>query len=157
MITQELVNTIFEYKDGELFWKVNWSDKARKGKKAGAIKNGYFSLKINKKDYRVHRIIYMMHHGYMPKIIDHVDGNSLNNCIENLRECTHSQNNYNSKLPSTNTSGMKGLRKKRNRWAVEFWIDGKPKWFGSYKDKELAELVCIEARNLYHKEFARYV
>lgn len=157
MITQEEAVKLFEYKHGELFWKIDWSDKARKGKKVGCMKNGYLGLKINKKDYRVHRIIYLMHHGYMPEFIDHIDGNPLNNNVENLRECTKSQNNYNSKIPSTNTSGMKGLKKKGRRWAVEFWIDGKPKWFGSYKEKELAELVCIEARNLYHKEFARYV
>jgi hypothetical protein len=157
MLTQEKAHELFEYKDGELFWKINWSDKAKKGKKVGCIKNGYFGLKINTKDYRVHRVIYLMHHGTMPKMIDHKDGNPLNNKIENLRECTNSQNNYNSKIPKTNTSGMKGVRKKRNHWIVEFWINGKPTWFGSYKEKELAELVCIEARKLHHKEFARHV
>ena len=157
MLTQEKANELFEYKDGELFWKIDWSDKIRKGRKVGCIKNGYWHLKVNFKDYRLHRVIYLIHHGFMPNLIDHKDGNPLNNKIENLRECTNSQNNYNSKIPVTNTSGMKGLRKKRNRWIVEFYIDGKPRWFGSYKEKELAELVCMEARNLHHKEFARYV
>ena len=155
-LTQAFVNELFDYSDGELRWKKNWSDKARIGKKVGCIKNGYLGLKINKFDYRVHRIIFLMHHGYMPKFIDHKDGNPLNNKIENLRACTLSENNYNSRKPITNSSGMKGVRKKRSFWVVEFWVNGKPMYFGTYKDKELAELVCIEARNKYHGEFARY-
>ena len=41
--------------------------------------------------------------------IDHIDGNSKNNKIENLREATLSQNCQNQKIRNTNTSGTKGV------------------------------------------------
>ena len=59
---------------------------------------------------------------------------------------------------SSNTSGVKGVswRRKSKKWTVRVTVDGEYKSFGSYDDLELAELVAIEARNKYHKEFANH-
>ena len=158
LISKEFLHQLFEYKSGVLYWKVKWSDKVVVGSPVGYIKDGYLGTKINKIDYRNHRLIFMMHHGYLPKIIDHIDGNPLNNCIENLREATHSGNSCNSRKPHTNTTGKKGVcwKKDKNKYKVEIWVSNKPKFFGYYKDFELACLVADEARNKYHKEFARH-
>lgn len=158
LISKDFLWSIFNYADGVLYWKVKWSDKIVVGSKVGYLRKGYLGTKINKIDYRNHRLIYMMHHGYLPKIIDHIDGNPLNNKIENLREATFSGNSCNSRMSKTNKSGCKGVcwKKDRNSWKVEMYVSGKPKFFGYYKDFELACLVANEARSKYHKEFARY-
>jgi len=99
-----------------------------------------------------------MHHNYFPEYIDHIDNNPLNNKIENLRECTLSQNSQNQKLKSNNTSRIKNVtwHKRVKKWQVQIMINGKNKYFGVYEDLHLAELVATEARIKYYAEFARH-
>jgi hypothetical protein len=99
-----------------------------------------------------------MFYGYLPKYIDHIDGNPSNNKIENLREVTNSQNCKNSKISITNKSGVKNVHwnKENKKWRVQLTINGKTKCFGSYDNLDTAELVAQEARNKYHGEYARH-
>ena len=154
----DLYNKIFEYKDGELYWKEKVSHKVVIGKIAGDIVNGRRRVRFNKKTSLVHRVVFCMHNGYLPNLIDHVDGNPLNNRIENLREATHCQNSMNSKKPITNTSGCKHVswKKDRQKYKVEMAVNKKVMFFGYYEDLELADLVANEARAKYHKEFAKH-
>ena len=156
IITQDYVKQLFEYRDGVLYWKVN-KGKVRLGQKAGTLNNNYYRVQINGKQYRNHRIIFLMHHGFLPKHLDHIDGNKLNNKIENLREATHSQNMMNVKIKKNNTSGTKGVcfDKQRKKWLVRITIQNKDIHLGRFDDLELAELVAIEGRDKYHKSFAR--
>jgi hypothetical protein len=153
ILTQELVQSLFEYRDGELFSLKKCSLVARY-----ALKAKYKRTLINGKQYLIHRIVFLYHYGYLPKCVDHIDGNPLNNKIENLREATTSQNQHNSKKPITNKSGIKGVswHKSANKWFVSLKIQRRKFYFGLYKDIELAELVAIEARNKYHGNFARH-
>lgn len=160
MITKNQLNQLFTYSDGQLFYKNPTSIKFKTGDLAGYLSSGkYWKIGINRKAYRLHRIIFMMHYGYLPPMIDHIDGNKLNNCIENLRETNKSTNQLNMKLKTDNKSGFKNVHwnKQRNQWAVHVRIDGKQKYLGLFKDLELADLVAQEARNKYHKEFARHL
>ena len=159
MISQELALYHFDYKDGRLYWKNRTSNRNKLGAKAGSPdKHGYVNICFNYKKHKMHRIIYLMHHGYLPKEIDHIDGNPLNNKIENLRAATHSENLKNQKIKSCNTSGNKnvGWAKREQRWRVRLTVAGKDKHIGYFKDRELADLVAMEACNLYHKEFSSY-
>ena len=106
----------------------------------------------------MHRLIFLFHYGYLPKIIDHIDGNPLNNDIKNLRESTHIENCQNAKKRTTNTSGCKNVswHKPANKWAVRLSINQKKVFFGLFEDIELADLVAHEARDLYHGKFARH-
>jgi hypothetical protein len=151
-ITKEILNQKFEYVDGNLFNRKN-------GKKYGTLRpNGYMQFCIKRKTYLMHRIIFMMHYGYLPKCLDHIDGNPLNNRIENLREATQSENNCNQKLRVTNKSGLKNIHwaSDKRKWIAKITINKKTKFLGAYKDLELAELVAEEARHKYHKEFANH-
>ena len=158
-ITKEILNFLFDYKDGELYWKFSLSCKSPKGTIAGSIKHDkYRRIGLNKKSYLAHRLIFMMFHGYLPKFVDHIDGNKLNNRIENLREATHAQNMKNQKISISNTSGYKNVswNKKQKKWRVALKVNYKDLEIGYFKDIELADLVAQEARDKYHKEFARH-
>lgn len=99
------------------------------GDVAGSCKQstGYWSVKYNKKNYQVHRVIYeIFNNEILDKLeVDHIDGNPSNNCIENLRLVSRSVNNRNRSMQITNTSGMTGVQfylKKREHWNDPYWI-----------------------------------
>ena len=119
--------------------------------------DGYYTIKLNGKKYRLHRIIFACHHGYFPEYIDHIDGDKLNNNIENLRECTKSQNTYNSKLMCTNTSGYKGVSfiKEIKKYRVNMMINGKQKHLGYFENPIEAAKGYDKAAIEYHGEFAK--
>ena len=161
MITQEITNYYYEYKDGALFVK-NVSKKNTRlkvGDKAGhTTKEGYTLIKINGKSYLLHRVIYFLHHGNFPDQVDHIDGNQTNNKIENLRSVTGSQNCMNKKISIRNTSGYKNVHwhEAAKKWRVQLKTKGISKNFGCYEDIELADLVAHEVRDKYFGRYARH-
>lgn len=118
-ITQAEVKRLFEYRDGVLYWKISRSSRSPIGSRAGCYSGGggggrghtkdRVQIRIYEKLYYAHRLIYLYHHGVLPKGIDHIDRNPLNNLIENLRPATVAENNRNTGLKRTNTSGAKGV------------------------------------------------
>jgi hypothetical protein len=157
-ICQKLLQETFSYADGNLIWKKPTGKRVFVGQIAGRICNGYKNIGFMGKGYMAHRLIFMFHNGYFPPEVDHVDGNKLNNRIENLRPATHAENLRNQKLRSCNTSGIKNVawQTKKQRWRVRITVNGKDKHIGYFKDRDLAALVAIEATNLHHKEFSAY-
>ena len=158
MITQQRLFELFNYKDGNLYWKVN-----RQHTKAGSVAgtnrdDGYIVICVDQKRYRAHRLIFMFHNGYYPNEIDHIDGNKSNNKIENLRESNRKLNMMNIGRYSNNTSGYKNVSWNVNccKWQVRLRLNNRYKSFGYYEDLELADLVAQEARNKYHGEYANH-
>ncbi len=159
MITQQQVLDLFEYREGALFYRQRPSQNTLVGNRAGYVdKNGYRKMSIKNKRYQEHRIIFLMHHGYLPDTIDHIDGNPANNRIENLREATQQQNCYNSSTHGRNTSGHRGVSwsKVLGKWQTYVNANKKRKFLGYFEDLELAALVASEARTLYHGNFAKH-
>lgn len=159
-ITQNELLELFDYRDGVLYWKVNKPHSQYKaGDVAGrTVKDGYNQICVNRMRILTHQIVFKMFHGYVPKEIDHIDGNPNNNKIENLRPATSRQNKYNTKLSTRNKSGFKCVwwNKTAKKWQVKISIKGKQKDFGLYSDLELAGLVAQEARDKYHGAFANH-
>jgi hypothetical protein len=158
MITQELALKLFEYKDGCLYWKsMPYKRNDLIGTEAGTSDNDRRQITINKKHYKTHRLVYLMFHGSMPKEIDHIDNNPLNNRIENLRPASRSEQCCNTTLRIDSTSGIKGVTwdKARNKWIVTINKNKKTVFRGRFDSLELAQLVSLEARNKYHGDFAK--
>lgn len=156
-LTQELACYLFDYIDGELFWKNTTHGKIKVGSKVGFINNdGYYTASVYGKKYLNHQIVYLMHHGYFPKEIDHINRDRLDNKIENLREVTRAQNMQNKAMYKRNTSGAKGVswKKSINKWQVAINVNGVRKYIGVFEDFELAELVSMEARDKFHGIYA---
>jgi hypothetical protein len=159
IITQEYLQSIFDYNNGNLYWKVAISRKTKIGNKAGCLRpDGYVKIGVNGKDYLGHRLIYLYHYGYLPKLIDHKDANPSNCCIENLRAASNTENVLNAKISKKNTSGLKNVHwhKQGKKWQVKISVDGKVKSFGLYKDLEFAKTVAETMRNKHHKEFTNH-
>jgi len=157
MITQETALKTFQYADGSLYWK-DARQKVKAGSKAGYLNpsTGYEVVFIDCKRYRTHRVIYLMFHGYLPKEIDHIDGDKTNNRIENLREASRTQNEFNKGLRKHNLLGISNVSKtKDNRYVVRFKENYKQIYAQTFDDLELAELVSIMAKEKYHGKYAR--
>jgi hypothetical protein len=151
------LSSIIDYRDGKIFWKISPAKWIPIGTEAGNVgKHGYRELQIFGKRYLAHRLIYALHHGNMPDVIDHVDRNPLNNDISNLRASDKRLNAYNSGLPSNNKSGVRGVSwcKKNNKWVVRFKLDGKYLFLGYYEDLQSATRVRKQYEELHvkHKE-----
>ena len=108
---QQKVKDLFDYRDGKLFWKVANIGSCQTYKEAGTINSsgGYRRIMVDKKHHLTHRLVYLMHHGHLPKFLDHINNNRLDNRIENLREVTRTQNNLNQNLRKDNSSGHSGI------------------------------------------------
>ena len=164
-LTQDKVQELFEYRDGALFTKGRTVDSLGRdksylnGKPAGCLdSNGYLQTKIDGKLYLNHRLIFLMFHGYLPKVLDHINSVRTDNHIENLRPATISQNNHNAVCRKDNTSGYKNVswHKRINAWMVRVDANRQTKYVGYFKDLELAGLVAQEARDKFHKEYVNH-
>jgi len=158
ILTKELVRSLFNYNsdDGILIWKISPSDKVKSGDVAGRISNGYLQTGLKGKKYYNHRIMFLFHHGYLPEFIDHIDGNRLNNKINNLRECTWQQNHFNRKIQKNNTSGVKGVswNKPAKKWLARITFKMKVYNLGFFEDIKNAEIAVRKKRLKLHGEFA---
>ena len=107
----------------------------------------------------LHREIMGLVPGQRTKIVDHINGNKLDNRRANLRVCTTAQNAWNSVLYSTNTSGYKGVYPDTERpgyWRAAMRIDGKTKNLGRYKTKEEAAFAYEQAVKEHRDEYSTF-
>ena len=91
------------------------------------------------------------------RCVDHIDGNTKNNCIENLRFATHSENLMNKRGHKNTSSVYKGVSFDKNsgKWVVRIKVDGVYKNMGLFEiEKEAAEVYNAAALKFY-KEFAK--
>ena len=158
-LTQDLLHELFEYRDGDLIRKVSTSSNAPAGGVAGYVHaTGYRKIQINGKRYYAHRLVFLMHHGYLPQFIDHIDNNRSNNRIENLRPATRGENQWNQAIASCNTSGFKGVfwHKEAQKWYARVEKDSKKHWGGLHDTPEEANEAAITLREKLHGEFVRH-
>lgn len=112
------IDNLLEYDETSktcLRWKTSQGTRAIAGTEAGSIRctRGINSagVTINKKRYCAHRIIWLLHNKNIDQDleIDHIDGDTINNNIRNLRLVTRVVNQRNRKMKSTNTTGVTGV------------------------------------------------
>lgn len=90
-------NRLFEYIDGILYYNSAISHR-KVGQIAGSMSNGRWRVSVKNNQVLRSRVVFLMHNGFVPTYIDHIDRDKLNDRIENLRECTCSENNANRSL-----------------------------------------------------------
>ena len=79
-------------------------------------------------------------------VVDHINGDKLDNRRQNLRLCTQQQNCLNSRLRSNNVSGVKGVYwcNKRLKWTAQISINKKTFSLGRFADFESAVQARLE-------------
>ena len=149
--TIEYLNECFIYNHdtGQLIWRERPEGHFNKahgwrvfntqfaGTIAGSVNhNGYRHIGVLGVIYIAHRLIYSMFNDVdsMQAQIDHIDGNGLNNRLNNLRLVTPLENMQNQKRRKTNTSGVTGVTwlKPSQKWRAQIRADGKQKQLGLF-------------------------
>lgn len=171
-------NEAFSYNEntGELTWKPRNGgtpvDARFNTKTAGRIAGApcYNSAERNKtprgiaigykgRDLYAHRIVWEMNRGPIPEgfVIDHINGNPLDNRMCNLRLASREQNYHNQRRGMKNTSGIKGVHfdKARNKWRAEIRFYNHVVSLGRFDTKGLAAVARAKAAVRYHGEFWR--
>lgn len=111
------------------------------------------SIKYNSQTINVggHRLAWYMTYGEIPNIIDHIDGDSLNNRITNLRNVDQTKNCWNRKN-NNYSKPIKGYywRKNRNKWKAGIVVSGKRITLGHFDTEEEAHQAYLDAKKIYH-------
>jgi len=145
---------VFRYEDGKLYWRTSPRRGIAVGSQAGSIdkSRGYRVIHLDSKTYREHRVIFLMHHGYMPEYdCDHINRDRADNRIENLREVSRSCNMRNASISSRNTSGVTGVSwdKNNEKWLAQIRAEGRSIKIGRFEDFKDAVSARYEAEIKY--------
>lgn len=124
----------------------------------------YAKTTIHYKKVYLHKFIINPPAGYL---VDHKDGNTLNNTRNNLRICTHVGNCQNRPGKTNSTSTYKGVSLFRSKkkikdkvytyqaWQAHIMVNGKAISLGKHKNEIDAAIAYNEAAKKHHGEFAK--
>ena len=142
MISKDMLEELFVYNDGMLIRKKTTSSRAVAGSSVGSVDSyGYLQTSIDKKAYKVHRLVWILCKGDLPDgDIDHINHDRTDNRIENLRVVSRAEN-------SRNRSGVKGIyfHRKSSMWIASVCVNGNKMYIGSFKNES-------DARSAYLKK-----
>ena len=146
----------YDLETGVFTWKIApKSHRVKQGAVAGGkTQPGYLVISFGGRLYKAHRLAWAFHYGDWPgKIVDHIDGNRLNNRIANLRDVSNSINLQNTRAARKNSlSGFLGVgwNKKSRKWRAQICIDGKAVALGYFDAPEEAHAAYLAAKRKHH-------
>lgn len=154
--TPEQVAKLLRVDDnGVLWWKERGPGRFF-GRPVGTINTkGYLKVQINGFKYGAHQLAFVLYEGRWPelgKLINHINGNKIDNRKCNLQETTHIGNlQHRVTIPKNNTSGGIGVSwsKLHNKWRVGLRHNGNTIYGGLYNDLNEA----ITVRDMYAAAF----
>lgn len=154
---KELLN--YNSETGVFTWKVGRGGSSKDSVAGSIDRLGYIQIcvSINKKRKSLmgHRVAWFLYHGEIPNVIDHINMDKSDNRISNIRNCTHSQNKFNTIKPSNNTSGFKGVYLCRGKWRAKINYMRRSIHIGTYDTAEEASKAYEAKAKELHKEFYR--
>ena len=145
----------FVYADGEWIWKITRNNRAIAGRVAGCVdkSHGYKEVRINRRRYYVHRLVWVYFNGDIPGCmsVDHINHQPSDNRIENLRAVSHATNHKNQRMRKNNTSGVNGVtfNKSRNVWIAQITVNGLNIKLGAFSNLRQAKQKRLEANIKY--------
>lgn len=127
------------------------------GRVAGSTAKGSAYLRVNmeRRLWRIHRLIWRLVTGEDVPYVDHKDTNPLNNRWNNLRSATFAQNTQN-RSATKNRATPKGIRLHFGNWQVRVGANGRQHHIGTFATIDEARAAYKEAAKRFHGEFANF-
>lgn len=158
VLKQDEIKNFFYFENGHLKWKISTSNRIKVGDIAGTECSGYYRVRVNKKRYMVHCLIWIYHYGDIPDgyVIDHINGDSLDYSLNNLQMITEHQNTIKQKAKSSNKHGFRGVyfKKDLGKWTANITFKRKRYIIGDFDTKELAALAYNKAASELYGDLA---
>lgn len=155
--TADIVRRIFWYDEftGNLIYRQRIARNVHPGLIAGRINvNGYRDICVDERSYRAHRIIWLYKTGRWPAgVIDHIDGDRLNNRWCNLRDVSPAINVQNQRRASKRSStGFLGVyyHERSRGFIARIFINGIRHQLGVFRTKEAAHDAYVLAKRRLH-------
>jgi hypothetical protein len=160
-LTQARLRELLRYnpETGEFRWLKRVNQFARVGRIAGGVNKfgGYLHISVGGRAYLAHQLAWLYMTGeWCRPMIDHRDGNRLNNRWNNLRRATRSQNNANTPRQRNNLSGFKGVGLRSGRkWRARICKNKRRHTLGTFSTPQAAHAAYVAAARRLFGEFAR--
>jgi len=166
-VTPEILRQLIRFDEatGEYFWKERDASLFKNERRISCFRSRFVGKKLFTKPTRhgygaaivlgysflAHQIVWAFHHGEWPKMIDHINGDRFDNRLENLRECTPSENQKNKAMLARNTSGRIGVtwNRQRRKWYSSIRVENKYIFLGSFHSLDDASDARARAEKLY--------
>ena len=160
-LTAERLRHAFDYNpETGVFKRKSRGIRSKTGSVVKRQNTSYLAIHIGGKKYSAHRLSWLYHYGTWPSnVIDHINGDGLDNRIENLRDVDSQANQKNQSLSSRNKSGVLGvwLHPEEKRWTTYICVKGKKKYL--YWGEDFFEACCrrksAENKHDYHENHGR--
>ncbi|MCC0067103.1 MAG: HNH endonuclease [Rhodovulum sp.] len=145
----------YDPETGVFRWRVNrqW---VKAGAAAGTKHNrGYWAITVDGRSYGAHRLAFLYMIGEWPKgQIDHCDRDRRNNRWGNLRPASHSQNCSNRSVFASSGTGIKGVRRRGNKFCAQIRRNGQTEYLGTFVTAAEAAVAFNRAARELHGAFA---
>ena len=143
--------------NGHRAWDRQWAGKQIAVREVQSPSGGgvYLIFRFLGRWYGAHRIAWLYMTGVWPEAeIDHRDCDSLNLKWDNLRAATRGQNQANKRPMRNNWLGIKGVYKRRSKYAAQI-NDGGTRHIGSFNCPTAASIAFAREHRRIHGEFSR--
>ena len=127
-----------------------------KGRIAGYKSSwGYWTIKVGRKAYPAHRLAWFLAHARWPLgMLDHINGDRVDNRLANLREVTHSENMQNLRRShADNRTGLLGVcwSNYHQRYKSYIQVDKKAHFIGYFDDPVEAHTAYLVKKRELHR------
>lgn len=167
---EELKKYLIYCPDTGIFYRIGTlSRNYKKPKICDCTSNGYIVITFQKKLIKAHKLAFLYMTGAIPDMVDHIDGDGLNNRWDNIRAVTQLQNNHNRRIDKSSTTDIKGIswydnKKTGTGYLARISINYKRIccWFSiiEYKDKQNALDKAVswvrEQREKHHGHYTNH-
>ncbi len=157
MKQSELIQALIYEPDTGLFFHRRADGMAGRRSAKHVDRQGRVMIRIHGKKLLAHRVAFLYHHGWLPKLIDHINGDPSDNRISNLRSASVSENAMNRARRSDSAGRFKGVHgdQRRGKFYARITAHGKRRVIGGF-DTDVAAAYCYDMASLeIHGAFGR--